>query len=113
MRAIEAADRVEAIAIQALREPLKADLLRGGTAVFGIVGEAKDRMLGVGADQYDEGEGQKFERMKPSELLAGAREEMLDLINYAAMAIIQIDDTARTLEIAEEGVLDTVRALYT
>lgn len=88
MNATDAANRVEAIAIEALREPLAATLKAGDGRLFDIVQEARDRMLGVGADQYDEGAIQKFERMTPAELLDGAREEMLDLINYAAMAVI-------------------------
>lgn len=51
---------------------------------------AARRLLGVGADQYDEGDGQKFERMSVGELVDGLREELADIINYATMIDIQL-----------------------
>lgn len=51
---------------------------------------AAKRLLGVGAQQYDRGGEQKFERMTVDELVTGLREELADIINYATMIDIQL-----------------------
>ena len=51
---------------------------------------AADRLLGVGAQQYDRGGEQKFERMTVDELVDGLREELADIVNYATMIDIQL-----------------------
>ena len=51
---------------------------------------ARARLRGVGADQYDMGQTQKFEYMDPEELVAGLREELADIVNYAVMIDIQM-----------------------
>ena len=66
-----------------------------------IACECRSRMVGVGAGQYDYGSEQAFERMTPRELLEGAREELLDLINYAGMTIYRIDQTISRVKRAE------------
>ncbi|MDG9711132.1 MULTISPECIES: hypothetical protein [Streptomyces] len=50
----------------------------------------RQRVLGVGAEQYSEGEKQKFETMPLPELVAWAREEAQDLGVYAAMVDIRL-----------------------
>ncbi len=68
-----------------------ADTIRATTA----------RVLGVGADQYDDGSGtQKFETLAPSELAEWLIEEADDLIVYAIMLRIRATrfaDAARNL----------------
>lgn len=51
---------------------------------------AADRLTGVGAQQYDRGGEQKFERMSVDELVDGLREELADIVNYAVMIDIQL-----------------------
>jgi hypothetical protein len=51
---------------------------------------AAERLLGVGADQYDDGDHQKFEAMTIDELVGGLREELADIVNYATMIDIQL-----------------------
>jgi hypothetical protein len=56
-----------------------------------FIGECRGRILGVGAEQYDEGNGQqKFEIMPLVELVVYAREEAQDLAVYAAMLDIRL-----------------------
>ena len=59
-------------------------------AVEEAVLAARGRVLGVGADQYDDGSGvQAFERMAPAGLAAWLLEEADDLIVYAVMLRIR------------------------
>lgn len=51
---------------------------------------AAARLLTVGADQYDEGESQKFEDMDLIKLATGLREELADVVNYAVMLDIRL-----------------------
>lgn len=51
---------------------------------------ARGRILGVGAEQYDDSTEQRFESMTLDELWTGAREEIADLINYLAMLDIRL-----------------------
>lgn len=71
-----------------------------------IVAEAQSRITGIGAQQYHTNDGQKFERMTMQALLEYSREEMLDLINYAAMNVIRFDWMREALA---RGVDDAVR----
>ncbi|MGV9815785.1 hypothetical protein ACWDTQ_28235 [Streptomyces cellulosae] len=57
------------------------------------------RVLGVGADQYDEGDGQKFEKMPLPELITYAREEAQDLAVYAAMIDIRLQRLEAALQV--------------
>lgn len=73
--------------------------------VEGIVRAVRSRILGPGAEQYDDGSGvQKFERLTLPELAAWLTEEADDLIVYAAMLRIRVErfaaecDRARTLD---------------
>ncbi|MFD3464834.1 hypothetical protein ACFWWM_00400 [Streptomyces sp. NPDC058682] len=56
----------------------------------GFIGECRSRILGIGAEQYDEGDGQKFEKMPLVDLIRYAREEAQDLAVYAAMMDIRL-----------------------
>ncbi|GAB3847393.1 hypothetical protein GCM10029963_28800 [Micromonospora andamanensis] len=63
--------------------------------VQAFVNAAKDRVLGVGADQYasygaDGRDRQLFEAMTPGQLITMAREEAQDLAVYAAMLDIRL-----------------------
>ncbi|MBK3559287.1 hypothetical protein JHN55_22730 [Streptomyces sp. MBT56] len=50
----------------------------------------RGRILGVGAEQYEDDNGQKFETMPLVELVVYAREEAQDLAVYAAMLDIRL-----------------------
>ncbi|MFD6970582.1 hypothetical protein [Streptomyces sp. NPDC059949] len=60
------------------------------TYVSDFIGECRSRILGIGAEQYDEGDAQKFEKMPLPELIRYAREEAQDLAVYAAMVDIRL-----------------------
>jgi hypothetical protein len=49
-----------------------------------IIASLRTRILGVGADQYDEGNVQKIELKKPSEIIRETIEEIDDSIVYLA-----------------------------
>lgn len=51
---------------------------------------AMDRITGVGADQYDSGAGQKFEQLPEEQLRRELIEELLDVMNYAAMLAVKV-----------------------
>jgi hypothetical protein len=55
-----------------------------------FIGECRGRILGIGAEQYEEPDGQKFEKMPLVELVVYAREEAQDLAVYAAMLDIRL-----------------------
>lgn len=55
-----------------------------------FIEECRGRILGIGAEQYEELDGQKFEKMPFPELLQYAREEAQDLAVYAAMLDIRL-----------------------
>lgn len=55
-----------------------------------IITATRERILGVGAEQYDDGSGvQKFERLELGDLARWMIEEADDLIVYAAMLRIR------------------------
>jgi hypothetical protein len=58
--------------------------------VGAIVGEAQSRITGIGSEQYETEEGQKFERMALPDLLTYFEEELLDQINYSVMNILRL-----------------------
>ncbi|MFF1739623.1 hypothetical protein [Streptomyces mirabilis] len=55
-----------------------------------FIGECQARVMGVGAEQYSQGEQQKFETMPLLDLIQYAREEAQDLAVYAAMVDIRL-----------------------
>lgn len=52
---------------------------------------ARGRILGVGAEQYSDGVGQKFEGYSVNRLISEMQDEMADVVNYAAMISIQLE----------------------
>jgi hypothetical protein len=55
-----------------------------------VISDAQDRIMGVGREQYSQGDMQKFELMPLDHLLEYFEEELLDQINYAVMNTIRI-----------------------
>ncbi|MCB5179535.1 hypothetical protein [Streptomyces antimicrobicus] len=55
-----------------------------------FIGKCRSRILGIGAEQYDEGGDQTFERIPLPDLIRYAREEAQDLAAYAAMIDIRL-----------------------
>lgn len=58
--------------------------------VTDFIGECQARILGIGAEQYAEEDGQKFEKMPLLDLIQYAREEAQDLAAYSAMIDIRL-----------------------
>lgn len=56
------------------------------------------RVLGVGHEQYDTPEGQRFERLSPAQIVAEALEEVDDLVVYATTLGIQLRRLQSRLE---------------
>ena len=75
-----------------------------------VVEQAQARITGIGADQYDMGDTQKFESMSLDELLACAQEETLDLVNYGVMLTILLERTREALAAKLEEERASVRA---
>lgn len=61
-----------------------------GEYVDAFVRSAVGRVTGVGADQYAETDGQRFERMTLAELLDWTLEEVQDVAVYAAMLGVRL-----------------------
>lgn len=58
----------------------------------------RGRVMGVGDEQYSEGDKQKFESMTPTDLLEWALEEADDLIVYGVMTGIRIKQILERLD---------------
>ena len=58
--------------------------------VTSIVEECRVRVLGIGKEQYSEGEHQRFETMHMDDLFEYAEEELRDLVVYACMLRIRL-----------------------
>lgn len=58
--------------------------------VEATVRRCRNRVLGVGDQQYSEGDAQKFERMPVDELMTWTLEELDDAVVYAVMLGIRI-----------------------
>ena len=56
------------------------------------------RVLGVGRAQYDDGRGQKFERITVNQLFDEMFEELDDVIVYAVMARIRLQKALARLK---------------
>lgn len=67
-----------------------------------FIRQCRGRILGIGAEQYEEGGRQKFETMPLVELVVYAREEAQDLAVYAAMLDIRLKQLEEALR--EKGV---------
>jgi hypothetical protein len=57
-----------------------------------VIEMAKSRILGVGNEQYSEGDLQKFQTVELDKLVEWAQEETVDQINYGAMILAHIED---------------------
>lgn len=62
------------------------------------ISRCRGRVLGIGNEQYSEGDKQKFENMSPTELLEWALEEADDLVVYGVMTGIRIRQILGRLE---------------
>lgn len=72
-------------------------------AVDAAIGACRKRVLGVGADQYDDGSGvQKFETLPAAELADWLLEEADDLIVYAVMLRIRAAQFAAAAALLEK-----------
>jgi hypothetical protein len=65
-----------------------------------VVADAQSRILTVGADQYTEPDGQKFESMPLANLVEYVREEALDLVNYGVMLSIRVERLKAAMAVA-------------
>ncbi len=87
-----------------------------------IIDAAKSRIMGVGHEQYSEGDKQKFELVPFDVLLGWAEEETIDQINYGVMALVRLHDSLaefdpnstsvlemNCLDLIENGVIQTQR----
>jgi hypothetical protein len=66
--------------------------------VAATIAACHDRIVGVGKAQYDDGKQQRFEKMTPAEILSELQEEAEDLIVYAVMARIRVQNMIDRLE---------------
>lgn len=79
--------------------------------VAAFIDKAAGRVNGIGADQYSEGQRQKFEAMPLGQLFDWAEEELLDQAAYAVMLNIRlrrvqdrvVDELSRRLAVLEDG----------
>lgn len=97
MNSRQLADQVERIASEAAT----AACFRTTKQEQHVIADAQARILGVGAQQYTEGDRQKFETMPLADLVEYAREETLDLVNYGAMVTLRIERLAEMVKVAE------------
>jgi hypothetical protein len=78
-----------------------------------IIAMAQERIMGVGHEQYSQGDKQKFELVPIDKLLEWAEEETVDQINYGVMALVRLRDPEsdvdpRHLTELEMGCLDLI-----
>ena len=60
--------------------------------VQALAGKARERILGVGMRQYDDGiAGQRFESYTVDRLLMELQDELIDVINYTSMLSIMVE----------------------
>lgn len=64
--------------------------------VEAAISRTRGRVLGVGDQQYSQGDTQKFETMEVDELFAWMQEELDDVIVYAVMLGIRLRRTRDT-----------------
>jgi hypothetical protein len=68
------------------------------TGMEAIIQTAKDRIMGVGHEQYSEGDKQKFELVPIDTLMEWAEEETIDQINYGVMLLVRLRDTENSYD---------------
>ena len=70
--------------------------------------EAQDRIMGTGRNRYEGGYNeQRFEKKLPSQLIDEIHAELVDIINYAVMTDIQVQELKHQLMVLEAA--QTVR----
>lgn len=57
-----------------------------------VIEDARARIMGVGHEQYSEGDKQKFELVEIDKLMEWAEEETIDQINYGVMLLVRLRD---------------------
>lgn len=62
-----------------------------------IADAAKNRILGVGNEQYSFGEEQRFEGLPLTTLFDWMQEELQDVVSYATMLSIRIERVRKAL----------------
>lgn len=75
--------------------------------VEGFIVQAVTRVKGTGDDQYSDGDVQKFETKEIDDIFQDAQEELYDVVNYAIMLSLRLDqlqkDIAASLEEVANG----------
>ncbi len=75
--------------------------------VEGFIVQAVTRVKGTGDDQYSDGHVQKFETKDVDDIFQDAQEELYDVVNYAIMLSLRLDqlqkDIAASLEEVANG----------
>lgn len=61
---------------------------------------AKSRILGVGDEQYSDGDMQRFESLQLEELFEWLQEELQDVVSYATMLSIRVGRVRSTMQSA-------------
>ena len=87
-----------------IRDPFIQDL---ADFVEGFIVQAVTRVKGTGDDQYSDGDVQKFETKDVDDIFQDAQEELYDVVNYAIMLSLRLDqlqkDIAASLEEVANG----------
>ncbi|WP_144121145.1 hypothetical protein [Catellatospora sichuanensis] len=92
------ANEVERVSVTLAAPPVGMTSAQLAEYTDGFIRAAMARVNGVGSEQYETPEGQRFERMSPVQILEMAREEAQDLAVYAAMTDIRIARLIDALE---------------
>lgn len=71
--------------------------------VADVIVACRDRIRGVGNQQYSIGDTQKFELMSLDDLILYAREEVQDIINYCVMLDIRFRRLQKALNLGFEA----------
>lgn len=61
------------------------------SAQYAFTAAARQRIAGIGSEQYDVEDHQKFEEMDPLQLLLELRDELLDAVNYLTFIDVQVE----------------------
>lgn len=104
MRSVDLADSVEYL-VARLHQRLRVETTKRQVplaqvldGIESLIVAVRGRVLGVGADQYDDGSGvQKFEKLPMVELLDWTLEELDDVVVYAGMLRIRVERLKKAL----------------
>lgn len=86
------ADQPERGNLSELRFRSSSELADG---VERVIRDVRTRIEGVGAEQYQEAEGQRFERLPLGDVFREAEEELLDTVVYACQLIFKLENLRR------------------